>query len=310
MAEGRRIAPRCRAACAPSCGPTVVAGCSDGSSGDVSGSRRATAAHPGAAGDGGSQVPRRRRRRGARRHGSKGGVAYRGTLVTAEIVGATPLIDALAGEASARRAALGTAAGRAVGPSACRGRRPRRPEPHQHPRHRSGRRADRGAGRLRSRAARESAARGARSPTHAAAARPLGSQARRREARWSVRLRPRFAGLRSGHGAAVRALIVLPGALGDVVRGCRCSVVCDVRGRRRISDGPSSRSRRPCCRRMPGSTRRLIFERRGRVRAVAPFLRRVRAGEWDLALDLGRGIKSAVIAYASGGTRAPRFRTH
>jgi 3-deoxy-D-manno-octulosonic acid kinase len=44
----------------------------------------------------------------------EGRVVYRGTLVTAEIVGATPLIDALAGEASTRRAALGTAAGRAV----------------------------------------------------------------------------------------------------------------------------------------------------------------------------------------------------
>lgn len=43
-----------------------------------------------------------------------GGVAYRGTLVTAEVAGATPLIDALAGETPTRRAALGTAAGHAV----------------------------------------------------------------------------------------------------------------------------------------------------------------------------------------------------
>ncbi len=110
----------------------------------------------------------------------EGRVAYRGTLVTAEIVGATPLIDALAGEASARRAALGTAAGRAVARLHAAG------VVH----------ADlnltnilvtgtvdapsRDAGRLRSRAARERAARGARSSTDAAAARPLVAQARRR----------------------------------------------------------------------------------------------------------------------------------
>jgi ADP-heptose:LPS heptosyltransferase len=44
----------------------------------------------------------------------------------------------------------------------------------------------------------------------------------------------------------------------------------------------------------------LVFARARGARAFLPFLRRVRAGGWDVALDLGRGLKSAVIARASG----------
>src|SRR5207244_2466575 len=36
------------------------------------------------------------------------------------------------------------------------------------------------------------------------------------------------------------------------------------------------------------------------ARALVPFLRRVRAERYQVALDLGRGVKSALIAWASG----------
>src|SRR5262249_51739987 len=45
-----------------------------------------------------------------------------------------------------------------------------------------------------------------------------------------------------------------------------------------------------------------IFRRREGLRAVPPFIRQLRAGRWEVALDLGRGLKSAVLARA---TRAP-----
>ena len=98
----------------------------------------------------------------------------------------------------------------------------------------------------------------------------------------------------------MRALIVLPGALGDVIRGL------PLLGRLRRA-WPSAHLgwaveplSAPLLEAHGWLDETLIFERRGGARVVAPFLRRVRAGEWDLALDLGRGVKSAVIAYASG----------
>src|SRR4030095_5170070 len=44
----------------------------------------------------------------------------------------------------------------------------------------------------------------------------------------------------------------------------------------------------------------LVFERRAAWSAIPPLVRRLRAGRWDVALDLGRGIKSALLARASG----------
>src|SRR5207247_2417529 len=43
-----------------------------------------------------------------------------------------------------------------------------------------------------------------------------------------------------------------------------------------------------------------VFERPRGARALVPFLRRVRAERYQVALDLGRGVKSALIAWASG----------
>lgn len=98
----------------------------------------------------------------------------------------------------------------------------------------------------------------------------------------------------------MRLLIVLPGAIGDVLRAL------PLLGRLRRAwpaahlgwavEPPSA----PLLAGHPWLDEVLVFERRGGVRAFGPFLRRVRAGRWDVALDLGRGIKSAAIALASG----------
>jgi ADP-heptose:LPS heptosyltransferase len=98
----------------------------------------------------------------------------------------------------------------------------------------------------------------------------------------------------------VRVLIVLPGAIGDVIRAL------PLLGRLRRAwpdawigwavEPPSA----PLLAGHPWLDERFVFERPRGVRAFVPFLRRVRAGRWDLALDLGRGAKSALIARASG----------
>jgi ADP-heptose:LPS heptosyltransferase len=100
----------------------------------------------------------------------------------------------------------------------------------------------------------------------------------------------------------VRVLIVLPGALGDVVRAL------PLLGRLRRAwpdarlawavEPPSA----PVLEGHPWLDERLVFPRHQGVRAFVPFLRRVRAGDFTLALDLGRTIKSAVIARASGAS--------
>jgi lipopolysaccharide heptosyltransferase II len=98
----------------------------------------------------------------------------------------------------------------------------------------------------------------------------------------------------------VRVLIVLPGALGDVVR----ALPLLGRLRRGLADAvigwavepPSA----PVLAGHPWLDRVLVFERAGGARAFARFLREVGRERWDVALDLGRGIKSAMIARASG----------
>jgi lipopolysaccharide heptosyltransferase II len=98
----------------------------------------------------------------------------------------------------------------------------------------------------------------------------------------------------------VRILIVLPGAIGDVVRAL------PLLGRLRrgrpdaclgwVVEPPSA----PVLTGHPWLDEVLVFPRRAGWRALAPFVRGLRAGGWDIALDLGRGIKSALLAYASG----------
>lgn len=105
----------------------------------------------------------------------------------------------------------------------------------------------------------------------------------------------------------MRVLIVLPGAIGDVVRAL------PLLGRLRQGwrdahiawavEPPSA----PVLLGHPWLDEVLVFARREGVRAVGPLLRRVRAGGFDVALDLGRGIKSALIARASGARRRLGF---
>jgi len=98
----------------------------------------------------------------------------------------------------------------------------------------------------------------------------------------------------------MRALIVLPGAIGDVVRAL--PLLGRIRqGRPDAHIGwvvePLSA---PLLEGHPWLDEALVFQRPAGWRAVAPFLRRLRAGAWDVALDLGRGIKSALFARFTG----------
>jgi len=108
----------------------------------------------------------------------------------------------------------------------------------------------------------------------------------------------------------MRLLIVLPGALGDVIRAL------PLLGRiRRVRadaclgwavEPPSA----PLLAGHPWLDRVHVFERSRGARALVPFLRRVRAERYQVALDLGRGVKSAFIAWASGaGERIAFART-
>jgi ADP-heptose:LPS heptosyltransferase len=101
----------------------------------------------------------------------------------------------------------------------------------------------------------------------------------------------------------MRVLIVLPGALGDVVRGLPLLG----RLRRGLPDAtigwavehPSA----PLLERHPWLDAVHVLERRSGVRRFGRYVRAVRGAGWDVALDLGRGIKSAAIALGSGAPR-------
>jgi lipopolysaccharide heptosyltransferase II len=102
--------------------------------------------------------------------------------------------------------------------------------------------------------------------------------------------------------AAERILIVLLGAIGDVTRAL------PLLGRLRAGyprahiawaiEPPAA----PLLERHPALDERLVFARAGGARAFLAFLRRVRAGRFDLALDLQRHAKSGLVSFAS---RAP-----
>jgi lipopolysaccharide heptosyltransferase II len=98
----------------------------------------------------------------------------------------------------------------------------------------------------------------------------------------------------------MRVLIVLPGALGDVVRALPLAG----RIRRALPDAylgwvvepPSA----PLVAGHPWLDRAHVFERACGLRALGPLLREIRGDRYEVALDLGRGAKSAAIAWASG----------
>ncbi len=98
----------------------------------------------------------------------------------------------------------------------------------------------------------------------------------------------------------MRVLIVLPGAIGDVVRAL------PLLGRLRrglpaahlgwVVEPPSA----PVLDGHPWLDEMLVLRRRDGVAAVAALVARLRRARWDVALDLGRGAKSALLTYASG----------
>jgi lipopolysaccharide heptosyltransferase II len=99
---------------------------------------------------------------------------------------------------------------------------------------------------------------------------------------------------------AERILIVLLGAIGDVVRAMPLAM--------RVRAGyPDARlawavepAAAPLLENHPALDERLVFQRRGGARAFVRFLLQVRAGHFDLVLDLQRHLKSGVVSLATG----------
>lgn len=105
----------------------------------------------------------------------------------------------------------------------------------------------------------------------------------------------------------MRLLIVLPGALGDVIRAL------PLLGRLRRAWPAAELGwaveplSAPLLTGHPWLERVHRFARNQGVRAFPGFLAEVRAAGYDVALDLGRSIKSAIIARASGAARRIGF---
>jgi lipopolysaccharide heptosyltransferase II len=101
---------------------------------------------------------------------------------------------------------------------------------------------------------------------------------------------------------ASRILLVLHGAIGDVVRALPLAM----RLRAGYPDAWIGWAVEPAAAPLlaghPAVDAPLVFERRGGARAFVAFLRRVRAAGADLTLDLQRHAKSGVVSFAS---RAP-----
>jgi ADP-heptose:LPS heptosyltransferase len=98
----------------------------------------------------------------------------------------------------------------------------------------------------------------------------------------------------------VRLLIVLPGALGDVIRAL--PLLGRIRRARPDAhlawavEPPSA----PLLVGHPWLDEVLVFERPRGWRTLVPWLRRLRRGGFDVALDLGRSVKSAAFVRATG----------
>jgi heptosyltransferase I len=97
-----------------------------------------------------------------------------------------------------------------------------------------------------------------------------------------------------------RILIILNGAIGDVVR----ALPLLGRIRRGLPDAhiawaiePKSA---PILERHPWLDEAILYDRRHAPWSFAPFLKRVREGRFDLAIDLQRHLKSGIISIVSG----------
>ena len=105
----------------------------------------------------------------------------------------------------------------------------------------------------------------------------------------------------------MRILIVLPGALGDVIR----ALPLLGRIRHGLPDAHLAWAVEPLSAPLLSSHPWLdtvhVFARRTARQSLWPFLRSLRAGRYDLALDLGRGIKSGLLTWSSGAPRRYGF---
>src|SRR6266478_4832950 len=102
--------------------------------------------------------------------------------------------------------------------------------------------------------------------------------------------------------AAERILIVLLGAIGDVTRALPLAMrVRAAYPQARIAWAVEPAAA-PLLEEHPALDERLVFARAGGAATFLRFLRRVRAGGFDLVLDLQRHLKSGLVSAAS---RAP-----
>lgn len=100
--------------------------------------------------------------------------------------------------------------------------------------------------------------------------------------------------------AAERILVVLLGAIGDVVRGLPLLMrVRRAYPKAHITWAVEPLSE-PIVRRHPALDEVIVFERKGGARAFLEFLRQVRRVRPDLTLDLQRHLKSGISSLASG----------
>ena len=108
----------------------------------------------------------------------------------------------------------------------------------------------------------------------------------------------------------MRVLIVLPGAIGDVVRAL--PLLGRIRRGRpdaRIAWAVEPLSA-PLLAPHPWLDEVLVFRRDEGLRALPPLIRQLRAGRWEVALDLGRGLKSAFLARVTGAPVRIAFGRH
>src|SRR5207253_4412900 len=187
------------------------------------------------------------------------------------------------------------------GDAPCRRRVTCRSEPDQHPRAPGSGGRRRRAGRLRPRPPLRRAAAAGRPAAQSAAARPLARQARSPGCAGGTRRRARLPRrLRRGGWGAMRLLIVLTGAIGDVVRAL--PLLGRVRRARPESwigwvvEPPAA----PLLVGHPWLDEVLVFDRPAGLRAIPSLLARLRARRYDVALDLGRSAKTALFTRLAG----------
>ncbi len=99
---------------------------------------------------------------------------------------------------------------------------------------------------------------------------------------------------------AERILIVLLGAIGDVVRALPLATRVRAAYPNAALAWAVEPAAAPILEHHPALDERLVFARAGGLSAFVRFLRRVRDGRFDLVLDLQRHLKSGIVSAATG----------